>query len=130
MKWLLLTFTVDTALLTRTMLPVNVAARTGHDGYPSLAGSYRSSGQHPRVLTTPADMNEIVTRINSSGSFSAESFARLSNKVKADLAANVDWDAVYSLVIWTSICTLFPMNPRPGMPTRFALQGSSVRPCM
>ena len=41
-------------------------------------------------------MSGLVTRINSSGSFSAQSFARLSNKVKADLAAKVDWDAVYS----------------------------------
>src|ERR1700688_2289203 len=83
-------------LRTGTMLPVDTPARTVHDVYPSLAGSYTSSAQHPRVFITPADMNDMVTRINSSGSFSEQSFNRLSNKVKADLAANVDWDAVYS----------------------------------
>jgi hypothetical protein len=81
---------------TGTMLPVDTRASTAPDVYPSLVGSYISSAQHPRVFITPADMNDLVTRINSSGSFSAQSFDRLSNKVKADLAANVDWDAVYS----------------------------------
>ncbi len=89
---------VEQARIIRTgaMLPVDTHARTAPDVYPSLAGSYTSSAQHPRVFITPTDMNNLVTRINSSGSFSAQSFARLSNKVKADLAANVDWDAVYS----------------------------------
>jgi hypothetical protein len=85
-----------TSLHTDAMPPVDTPARAAPDVYPSLAGSYASSAQHPRVFITPTDMNGLVTRINSSGSFSAESFARLSNKVKADLAANVDWDAVYS----------------------------------
>jgi hypothetical protein len=71
-------------------------ARTAPDTYPSLAGSYISSAQHPKVFMTPADMSDLVTRINSAGSFSAQSFAKLSNKIKTDLAANVDWDAVYS----------------------------------
>jgi hypothetical protein len=83
-------------LRTGAMLPVDTPARTTPDVYPSLAGSYTSSALHPRVFITQADMNDMVTRINSSGSFSAQSFVRLSNKVKADLAANVDWDAVYS----------------------------------
>jgi hypothetical protein len=78
------------------MLRVNTPARTAPDVYPSLAGSYTSSTQHPRVFITPTEMNDMVTRIDSSGSFLAQSFARLSNKVKTDLAANVDWDAVYS----------------------------------
>jgi hypothetical protein len=77
-------------LRTGAMLPVDTPARTAPDVYPSLAGSYTSSAQHPRVFITPTDMNDMVTRINSSGSFSAQSFARLSNKVKTDLAANVD----------------------------------------
>ena len=79
-----------------TMLSVDTPARVAPDDYPSLAGSYTSSPQHPRVFMTPTDISDMVTRINSSGSFSAQSFARLSNKVKSDLAANVDWDAVYS----------------------------------
>jgi hypothetical protein len=90
--------TVEEARILRTgaTLPVDSPASIGPDVYPSLAGSYTSAPQHPRVFITPTDMNDMVTRINSSGSFSAQSFARLSNKVKADLAANVDWDAVYS----------------------------------
>jgi hypothetical protein len=83
-------------LRTGTLLPVDTRASTAPDVYPSLAGSYASSAQRPRVFITPTDMNALVTRINSSGSFSAQSFARLSTKVKADLAAKVDWDAVYS----------------------------------
>jgi hypothetical protein len=83
-------------LRTETMLSVDALATTAGDVYPSLTGSYTSSKQHPRVFITPTDMNDMVTRINSSGSFSAQSFTKLSNKVKADLAANVDWDAVYS----------------------------------
>jgi hypothetical protein len=83
-------------LRTETMLPVDTRARTATDVYPSLAGSYTSSAQHPRVFTTQAELNDLVTRINSSRSFSAQSFVRLSSKVKVDLAANVDWDAVYS----------------------------------
>jgi hypothetical protein len=84
------------SLHTEAMLPVDTPARAAPDVHPSLAGSYASSAQHPRVFITPADMNDMVTRINSSGSFSAQSFARLANKVKADLASEVDWDAAYS----------------------------------
>ena len=64
--------------------------------YPSLSGAYRSSSQHPRVFVTPAELTDMVTRINAPGSFSAQNFSRLANQVKAHLAANVDWDAVYS----------------------------------
>src|SRR5580698_8088260 len=71
-------------LRTGTLLPVDTRASTAPDVYPSLAGSYASSAQRPRVFITPTDMNALVTRINSSGSFSAQSFARLSTKVKAD----------------------------------------------
>ncbi len=69
------------------------AARNAPDVYPSLAGSYTSSKQHPRVFMTSTDLKEVVTRINASGSFSSQSFSKLANKVKTDLAANVDWEA-------------------------------------
>ena len=62
-------------LRTGTMLPVDTPARTAPDVYPSLDGSYTSSAQHPRVFITPTDMSDLVTRINTSGSFSAQSFA-------------------------------------------------------
>lgn len=83
-------------LRTGTIRPRAIPASTASEIYPTLAGSYTSSAQHPRVFVTPADMNDLVARINSRASFSAQSFAKLSNQVKADLAANVDWDAVYS----------------------------------
>ena len=103
-------------LRTGTTLPVDTAARTAPDVYPSIAGSYTSSAQHPRVFITPTDMNDMVTRINSSGSFSAQSFARLSNKVKADLAANVDWDAVYSGCDLDIYLHTFSYEPVTGYP--------------
>jgi hypothetical protein len=73
-----------------------VAFAQDSGAYPKLSGTYGSSAQHPRVFMTPTDMSDLVRRINSSASFSAQTFAKLSNKVKADLAASVDWDAVYS----------------------------------
>jgi hypothetical protein len=66
------------------------------EAFPALAGTYVSATQHPRVFTTPADLHDLVTRINTPGSFSAQSFVRLANRVKRDLAANADWDATYS----------------------------------
>lgn len=63
---------------------------------PPLSGKYRGTAQHPRVFTTPDDLKDLVTRINSPRSFSAQSFARLAKRVAGDLAARVDWDAVYS----------------------------------
>jgi hypothetical protein len=64
--------------------------------YPALSGTDASSPQHPHVFVTPADLSDMVRRINSTGSFSAQIFSRLANQVKAHLTANVDWDAVYS----------------------------------
>jgi len=64
--------------------------------YPALSGAYRNSAQHPRVFLTQADLNDLVRRINSPGSFSARTFSQLASRVKSHLAANVDWDAVYS----------------------------------
>jgi hypothetical protein len=64
--------------------------------YPALSGGYANSAQHPRVFMTNADLRELVTRINTSGTFSARSFARLAASVKTDLAAKIDWDATYS----------------------------------
>jgi hypothetical protein len=91
-------------------------ASTAPDVYPSLAGSYTSSAQHPRVFMTPADMNEMATRINSPGSFSAQSFGKLSNKVKADLSANVDWDAVYAGCDLDMYLHAFSYEPTTGYP--------------
>jgi hypothetical protein len=64
--------------------------------FPSLAGAYKSSAQRPRVFTTPDEINDMVRRINTAGSFSAQNFAKLTGRIKEDLSANVDWDAAYS----------------------------------
>lgn len=63
---------------------------------PPLTGTYKSSAQNPRVFTTQVDVGDLVARINSPGSFSAQSFASFSNQIKTDLAAKKDWDASYS----------------------------------
>jgi len=76
------------------LLQESVAQDSG--AYPTLSGAYRSSPQHPRVFITPADINDVVSCIIAPGSFSAQSFSRLANQVQSHLAANVDWDAVYS----------------------------------
>src|SRR6202162_1526724 len=62
----------------------------------ALPGTYIRSAEHPRVFVTPSDLRDMVTRINVPGSFSAQIFSKLTGQVKAHLAANVDWDAVYS----------------------------------
>jgi hypothetical protein len=64
--------------------------------YPALSGTYRNSAQHPRVFMTQVDLDDLSNRINVPGSFSAQNFARLSDQIRADVAANVDWDAAYS----------------------------------
>jgi hypothetical protein len=62
----------------------------------ALPGTYTRSAEHPRVFLTPSDLRDMVTRINTPGSFSAQIFSKLANQVKTHLAANIDWDAVYS----------------------------------
>jgi hypothetical protein len=64
--------------------------------HPALGGTYTGSAAHPRVFTTQADLNELVSRTNSPGSFSGQSFLRLSDQIKKDLAAKNDWDAAYT----------------------------------
>jgi hypothetical protein len=41
-------------------------------------------------------MSDLVRRITTPGSFSARNFSRIASQIKADLTANVDWDAAYS----------------------------------
>lgn len=66
------------------------------DTFPPMSGAYLSSAQHPRVFMTPADMSDLVQRIDRPGTFSAQSFARLAARVRSDLAAKTDWEATYS----------------------------------
>jgi len=78
------------------MFPDPPVFRDMPETFPGPPGTYVSSPQHPRVFTTPGDLHDLVMRINTPGSFSAQSFLRLTNRVKRDLAANTDWDATYS----------------------------------
>jgi hypothetical protein len=98
---------------------ISGAARSA---YPALSGTYTSSAQHPRVFTTQADLDDMVSRINSPASFSSRIFARLSNQIKADLAANVDWDAVYSGCDLDSYLHAFSYEPRTGYPDEIRSQ--------
>ncbi|HMK42675.1 MAG TPA: hypothetical protein VK445_00900 [Dissulfurispiraceae bacterium] len=65
------------------------------DAQPILPGIYTSSAQHPRVFITPAELRDMVKRINTTGSFSSQIFSKLANQVKVHLAAKTDWSAVY-----------------------------------
>lgn len=76
--------------------PDSGVVRSVGEIHASMAGAYKSSPQHPRVFTTQAELNDSATRINSSGSFSEQAFAKLTKEVKADLANDVDWDAAYA----------------------------------
>jgi hypothetical protein len=63
---------------------------------PALGGSYHSPVEHPNVFMTPSELKDLVSRINTNSSFSSNMFEHLTNKVEADLTANVDWGAAYS----------------------------------
>jgi len=78
------------------LVTIGKGAEQPEASFPSLPGAYASSKEHPRVFTTPAGLKNLVSRINTVGSFSAQNFVRLMNQVKSHLAAHVDWDAAYS----------------------------------
>jgi hypothetical protein len=63
---------------------------------PAVSGAYHSLGGHPRVFTTAADLEDLVSRINRPGSYSMQRFGQLAAQIKRDLASHVDWDVAYS----------------------------------
>jgi hypothetical protein len=81
---------------------------------PSLSGAYVSSAIHPRVFTTPADLKDVVTRINRSGSYSARRFSQLAGQVAHDLASRRDWDATYSGCFVSPYLYTFSYEPQDG----------------
>jgi len=89
-------------------------SRTVPETFPPLAGKYASGAQHPRVFITQADLSDVAARINRPGSFSARRFARLVERVEADLAANIDWDATYSGCDIDIYLHGFSIEPRGG----------------
>lgn len=92
------------------------APRLAPTAYPALSGAYTSSAQHPRVFMTEADLRELVTRINTPRTFSAQSFARLAASVKGDLASKIDWDATYSDCDLDIYLRAFSIEERRGYP--------------
>jgi hypothetical protein len=68
------------------------------------------------VFMTQADLNDMAARINSPGTFSAQRFAALLKRVKGDLSANVDWDAVYSGCDLYIYLHAFSVEERRGYP--------------
>ena len=85
---------IEGSMLTES--PDSGVVRSVGEIHASMAGAYKSSAQHPRVFITQAELNDSAARINSSGSFSEQAFAKLTKQVKADLASDVDWDAAYA----------------------------------
>jgi hypothetical protein len=61
-----------------------------------LSGRYKGSQKHPRVFNTEADLREMASRINLSGTYSAQMFKQLGEEVRSDLKAKDNWDAAYS----------------------------------
>jgi hypothetical protein len=81
---------------------------------PSLAGSYTSSSTHPWVFTTASELQELVTRANVSGSYSATRFRQLDGQIARDLAAPNKWDAAYSGCDATTYQYAFSYEPQGG----------------
>jgi hypothetical protein len=92
------------------------------NGEPALGGTYTSSKQHPRVFMTPESISDLVKRINSPGSFSQQQFAKLAAEVKAELTANVDWDAAYSGCSLVAYLNAFSYEPTLGRASQLAAQ--------
>jgi hypothetical protein len=79
--------TVGAGLFFASTIPQETLAQQSAT-YPAFSGTYRSSAPHPRVFATQADLEGMVARINTPGSFSAQNFIKLSDKVKAHLATD------------------------------------------
>lgn len=72
------------------------ALQTPYPALPRLSGAYRSLAEHPRVFMTPADLKDLVARINRPRSYSMQRFSLLVTKIKSDLASGTDWDVTYA----------------------------------
>jgi len=60
---------------------------------PPISGSYRRLAPHPRVLTTAADLKDLVSRINRPRAFRQSASIKLADQIAHDLAVPNDWDA-------------------------------------
>jgi hypothetical protein len=82
--------------------------------YPPLAGTYAITAPHPRVFVSREQLEAMAARIGKAGdSFSARRFAGLSNWVRRELVANLDWDATYSGCDMEIYLRSFAFEPKP-----------------
>lgn len=84
---------------------------------PALAGSYRHLEDHPRVFVTADELRDLASRINQGSSYSAQRFGGLTNQIKRDLAAKIDWNATYSGCDIDVYLRVFSYEPRGGYPS-------------
>jgi hypothetical protein len=83
-----------------------------HPAFPALSGVYRGLVEHPRVFTTQAELSELASRINRSGSYSSRRFGQLTGQIARDLAATNDWDATYTGCDLTPYTYAFSYEPQ------------------
>jgi hypothetical protein len=94
-------------------IPDALPLRTVPTSYPRVAGAYISGAEHPRVFINNDELQDLVLRIKTPGSFSAARFAALAAKVKSDLASNADWDEAYSGCDMEIYLRGFSYEPKP-----------------
>ena len=83
----LLTLAIGLSCISWVGVPIAVGAEL-----PRLTGVYSSAAEHPRVFLTPAEVKDLVQRINVPGSFSVKNFVHLAARVKEQLAAAVRFE--------------------------------------
>jgi hypothetical protein len=61
-----------------------------------VAGHYISLEVHPRVFDTREELPDIARRVGKPGAYSSGRYTALTDRVRRDLSAKVDWQATYS----------------------------------
>jgi hypothetical protein len=79
-----------------TKFPDAPPVRHAPTSYPRLTGRYNSLDSHPRVFDTREELQDIARRANSPASFTSRQLSALADRVRRDLSAKVDWEAIYS----------------------------------
>jgi hypothetical protein len=110
-----------------------LAAQSPKPGFagsnPPLPGTYKSSAQHPRVFMSPADLHELVARINTPGTFPREVLPGLRPASKATSPRRSIGMLRMSAAISTSICVRSRSRNDADMPVRLAPRINSAPPC-
>jgi len=63
---------------------------------PALAGRYARLAEHPGVLTTRRELEDLAKRINIPRSYSAMRFNKLTSQIGRDLSGHKEWGVAYS----------------------------------